>query len=112
MARDRGGRPIGDVEARISVMSYMNTIASIALAAGLIFQLPVVVYFLSKAGLVTPAILKTYRRHALVGILVLSAIITPPDLTSQILVSLPVLLLYEFSIVISKRVANRANRSH
>ena len=93
-------------------MSYMKTISSIALAAGLIFQLPVVVYFLSKAGLVTPAILKTYRRHALVGILVLSAIITPPDLTSQILVSLPVLLLYEFSIVISKRVTKRANMSH
>lgn len=107
-----GNYEIGDVEARISVMSYMKTIASIALAAGLIFQLPVVVYFLSKAGLVTPAILKTYRRHALVGILVLSAIITPPDLTSQILVSLPVLLLYEFSIVISKRVTKRANMSH
>jgi len=77
------------------------------LAAGLIFQLPVVVYFLSRAGLVTPEILKSYRRHALVAILVIAAVITPPDLTSQVLVALPVLVLYEVSIVISRRVVKR-----
>jgi sec-independent protein translocase protein TatC len=85
----------------------MKTIASITLAAGLIFQLPVVVYFLSRAGLVTPEILKSYRKHALVAILVIAAVITPPDLTSQVLVALPVLVLYEFSIVISRRVVKR-----
>ncbi|HAW73477.1 MAG TPA: twin-arginine translocase subunit TatC [Flavobacteriales bacterium] len=102
-----GNYELGDVEARISVMSYMKTIASITLAAGLIFQLPVVVYFLSRAGLVTPEILKSYRRHALVAILVIAAVITPPDLTSQVLVALPVLVLYEVSIVISRRVIKR-----
>ena len=102
-----GNYELGDVEARISVMSYMKTIASITLAAGLIFQLPVVVYFLSRAGLVTPEILKSYRRHALVAILVIAAVITPPDLTSQVLVALPVLVLYEVSIVISRRVVKR-----
>jgi sec-independent protein translocase protein TatC len=102
-----GNYELGDVEARISVMSYMKTIASITLAAGLIFQLPVVVYFLSRAGLVTPEILKSYRKHALVAILVIAAVITPPDLTSQVLVALPVLVLYEFSIVISRRVVKR-----
>lgn len=102
-----GNYELGDVEARISVMSYMKTIASITLAAGLIFQLPVVVYFLSRAGLVTPEILKSYRRHALVAILVIAAVITPPDLTSQVLVALPVLVLYELSIVISRRVVKR-----
>ncbi len=102
-----GNYELGDVEARISVMSYMKTIASITLAAGLIFQLPVVVYFLSRAGLVTPEILKSYRRHALVAILIIAAVITPPDLTSQVLVALPVLVLYEVSIVISRRVVKR-----
>ena len=102
-----GNYELGDVEARISVMSYMKTIASITLAAGLIFLLPVVVYFLSRAGLVTPEILKSYRKHALVAILIIAAVITPPDLTSQVLVALPVLVLYEFSIVISRRVVKR-----
>ena len=63
-----------------------------------------VVYFFSRAGLITPDLLKTYRRHALVAILILSALITPPDVTSQVLVSLPVLVLYEVSILIAKRV--------
>lgn len=102
-----GNYELGDVQSRISVMSYMKTIASITLAAGLIFQLPVVVYFLSKAGLITPEILKSYRKHALVGILVIAAVITPPDVTSQILVALPVLVLYEVSIFISRRVRNK-----
>jgi sec-independent protein translocase protein TatC len=102
-----GNYELSDVAARIGVMSYMKTIASITLASGLIFQLPVIVYFLSKAGLVTPELLKSYRRHALVGILVVSAIITPPDLTSQILVAMPVLVLYEIGIVISRRVTKR-----
>ncbi len=99
-----GNYELGDVQSRISVMSYMKTVASITLAAGLIFQLPVIVYFLSKAGLITPEILKKYRRHSLVGILIVSALITPPDVTSQVMVSLPVLVLYELSVAISRRV--------
>lgn len=102
-----GNYELSDVAARIGVMSYMKTIASITLASGLIFQLPVIIYFLSRAGLVTPELLKSYRRHALVGILVVSAVITPPDLTSQILVSMPVLVLYEVGIVISRRVRKK-----
>jgi len=104
-----GNYELADVQARISVMSYMKTVASIALAAGIIFQLPVVVYFLAKAGLVTADGLKSYRKHALVGILVVSAIITPPDLTSQILVSMPVLVLYEIGISIARRVERKAS---
>ncbi len=103
-----GNYELGDVEARISVMSYMKTVASISLAAGIIFQLPVLVYFLARAGLVTADGLKGYRKHALVAILVVSAIITPPDLTSQILVSMPVLVLYEIGIAIARRVERKA----
>ncbi len=106
-----GNYELGDVQSRISVMSYMKTVASITLASGLIFQLPVIVYFLSKAGLITPEILQTYRRHALVGILIVSALITPPDVTSQVMVSLPVLVLYEASVVISRRVQRKRSNA-
>ncbi len=74
------------------------------MAAGIIFELPIVIYFLSKAGIVTPDILRTYRKHSLVIILALSAIITPPDVFSQVLVALPLVILYEVGIKISKRI--------
>ncbi len=105
-----GNYELSDVESKITIMSYMKLVASITLAAGIIFQLPVVVYFLSKIGIVTPELLRKYRRHALVVVLIISAIITPPDLTSQVLVSLPVLLLYEISILISRRVNKRREK--
>ena len=91
-------------ENKIRIMSYVSTIASISLAAGILFQLPVFVFFLTKIGLLTPQVLKKYRRHSLVVILLLSAIITPPDIFSQVLVSVPLLILYEIGIAISKRV--------
>ena len=103
-----GNYTLGDVASRISVASYMKTVVSIVVAAGLVFQLPIAVYFLSKLGLVTPEVLRKYRKHAVVGILVVAAIITPPDVTSQILVSIPVMLLYEVSILISRRVVGAA----
>jgi sec-independent protein translocase protein TatC len=92
------------VENEINLMSYVSTVASVTLASGVVFELPAVVYFLSKVGLVTPAFMKKYRRHAIIVILVLAAIITPPDVFSQILVSIPLIFLYELSISISKRV--------
>ena len=67
----------------------------------LVFELPVVIFFLTKLGLVTPTFLRKYRKHALVLVLILSAIITPPDVASQIIVSIPILILYEISIYIS-----------
>jgi sec-independent protein translocase protein TatC len=95
---------------RLDLSSYISTITSITLASGILFELPIVVYFLSKLGLVTPALMKNYRKHALVVILILSAIITPPDLSSQVLVSIPVLLLYELSIGVSARVEKRLKK--
>ena len=96
-----------EVVNRIDLTSYISMVSSITLATGILFQLPIVVYFLSKLGMVTPVLLKQYRRHAIVGILLLSAIITPPDLASQILVTLPVLLLYQISIMVSRRIVKR-----
>jgi sec-independent protein translocase protein TatC len=87
-----------------TLRSYVSTISSVVLAAGLVFQLPILVYFLSKVGLVTPGFLKKYRRHSLIVIVTLSAIITPPDVFSQILVALPLMVLYEIGIMISKRI--------
>jgi sec-independent protein translocase protein TatC len=89
----------------IKLMSYVSTVAGIGLAGGVVFELPAVIFFLSKIGLVTPDFLKKYRRHAIVVILIIAGIITPsPDVFSQILVAFPLLFLYEISILVSKRV--------
>jgi sec-independent protein translocase protein TatC len=77
---------------------------------GLLFQLPVVTYYLSKLGLVTPQFLKRYRRHAIVALLLLAALITPPDPFTQIVIFLPLITLYEIGIMISKRVHRRKAR--
>ncbi|MEN8120416.1 MAG: twin-arginine translocase subunit TatC [Bacteroidota bacterium] len=89
---------------QINLGSYISTVTSVVLAAGIIFELPIIIYFLSKAGIVTPPILRKYRKHSLVIILALSAIITPPDVFSQVLVALPLVILYELGIKISKRI--------
>lgn len=88
---------------QINLKSYIGTITSVVLAAGVTFELPVLIYFLSRTGLVTPQFLKKYRRHAVIIILMLAAIITPPDVFSLILVTFPLLILYEVGIIISKK---------
>jgi sec-independent protein translocase protein TatC len=98
----------GEVTNQINVLSYISTVTSITLAAGVIFELPVFVFFLSKIGILTPGIMKKYRRHSYVALLVISAIITPPDVFSQIMVCLPLVLLYEIGIIISRRVNKKA----
>ena len=92
---------------QINLKSYIGTITSVTLAAGITFELPVLIYFLSKTGLVTPQFLKKYRRHAIIIILILAATITPPDIFSLILVTFPLLILYEAGIIISKKTVNR-----
>ena len=87
--------------------SYIGLVRSCALACGLVFELPIVIFFMTKIGLVTPEFLKKYRKYALVIVLILSAVITPPDVASQIIVAIPVLILYEVSIYISKFVLRK-----
>ncbi|MCB7481302.1 twin-arginine translocase subunit TatC [Christiangramia sediminis] len=82
--------------------SYISLVRASVLASGLIFELPIVIYFLTKVGVVTPQFLRKYRKYALIIVLILSAVITPPDIVSQIIVAIPVLILYEVSIVISR----------
>jgi sec-independent protein translocase protein TatC len=87
--------------------SYVGLIRASVLASGLIFELPIIIYFLTKIGLVTPEIMKKYRKIALVIVLVLSAVITPPDIASQIIVAIPIIILYQISIYISKFVLRK-----
>ncbi|HCY43043.1 MAG TPA: twin-arginine translocase subunit TatC [Prolixibacteraceae bacterium] len=89
---------------QINILSYISTVTSIVIAGGVIFELPIIAFFLSKVGLLTPRFMRKYRRHSFLVLLIISAIITPPDIFSQIMVCIPLVLLYEVSIVISGRV--------
>ena len=93
---------------QINILSYISTVTSIVIAGGIAFELPVVAYFLSKIGVLTPKFLRKYRRHSYVVLLIVAAIITPPDVLSQMLVAIPLVFLYEASIFISAHV-ERAN---
>ncbi|OMP31188.1 MULTISPECIES: twin-arginine translocase subunit TatC [Mangrovimonas] len=90
-----------EISNEIDVSSYVALVRSSSIASGFVFELPIIIYFLTKVGLVTPQFLKKYRKFALVLVLILSAIITPPDIASQIIVAIPILLLYQVSIYIS-----------
>ena len=103
-----GNYSISDlVERNFKIGSYIGLVRSSALASGLIFELPIIMYFLTKMGLITPDFLRKYRKHALVLVLILAAVITPPDIISQVIVAIPILILYETSIQISRIVLKR-----
>jgi len=92
-----------EIENNFTVGSYMGTVISTVFYTGILFLLPIVSYILTKIGLIGPEFLKKYRRHAIVVILIISAVITPPDMLSQIIVSIPIIVLYEIGIVVSTR---------
>ncbi len=89
------------------IISYVSTVITLVLACGILFQLPIVVYFLTRAGLITPEVMRTYRKHAIIVILILGAMLTPPDPFSQILIAMPLFGLYQVSIFISARVIKK-----
>jgi sec-independent protein translocase protein TatC len=94
------------------ITSYVGTVVTVVFGSGILFQLPVVIYFLTKIGIVTPAFLRQYRKHAIIIILILGAIVTPSaDPLSQSLIALPLYLLYEISILISVRVLRAKERA-
>jgi sec-independent protein translocase protein TatC len=98
------------VENHINFVSYISNVTSVVLACGLVFELPIVVYFLSSVGIVTPTLMKKFWRHAVVIILIIAAIITPPDWVSQVLVAVPLFALYMGSISISAWVVRKRER--
>jgi len=99
-----------EVVNQINIRSYIGTLTSVCLATGLVFELPIIAFFLTKIGVITPTFMRKYRKHAIVIIFIIAAIITPPDVFSQTLVAIPLLLLYEVSIFISARVMKQKEK--
>jgi sec-independent protein translocase protein TatC len=98
------GFTIPGVENAPTLSSFINYMIMFTAPAGLIFELPIVVFFLAKVGLITPEFMRKYRKHSFIGILLLAAILTPPDVVTQFLIGIPLYILYEVSIVIATRV--------
>jgi sec-independent protein translocase protein TatC len=91
------------VNNQIALSSYISTVVSVTFSLGVVFELPVFIYFLAKVGIITDTFLKKNRKYMLVILLIISAIITPPDIISQILVCIPLYGLYELSIIVARR---------
>lgn len=100
----------GEVNNMWGIGTTMGTVLQIPLAGGIMFELPVFVYVFSKLGLVTPELMKEYRKHAIVVLLIMSAILTPPDVISQVLIFIPLFTLYQVSIGISRRVNKKREK--
>ncbi|AWH74510.1 twin-arginine translocase subunit TatC [Dokdonia sp. Dokd-P16] len=98
------------VQNEFDIDSFIGLVRASVLASGFIFELPIIMYFLTKIGLVTPEFLKKNRKYALVIVLILAAIITPPDISTQVIVAVPIIILYEVSIFISRGVIRREKR--
>lgn len=96
-----------EVANQIDLSSYIAVVRSSVISCGLVFELPIIIYFLAKLGLITPEFMRKYRRHAVILVLLLAAIITPPDVASQIIVAIPIMILYEVSIFISAYVIKK-----
>jgi sec-independent protein translocase protein TatC len=90
---------------QFDIITYFSMVTFWTMGTGLLFELPVVVYFLAKVGILTPEAMRTYRKYALIAVLAVAAFLTPPDPISQILVAVPLLGLYELSIYVAKWVA-------
>lgn len=99
------------IHRNFQIGSYISIVKTSVLASGLMFELPVIIYFLAKIGLVSAEFLRTYRKHAIVIVLILSAIITPPDVLSQIIVTIPIIILYEISILIAKIIEKKQEKA-
>ncbi len=100
------------VKNQFTLDSYMGMVKTSILASGLFFELPIIIFFLTKLGLVTPIFLRKYWKYAVVLILIIAAIVTPPDVVSQTIVAVPMLLIYELSILISKIVYRNKMRKN
>ena len=98
------------VQNQFDITNYVTTIMILVLGSGMLFQLPIVTYFLSKVGVVTPELMRRYRRHSLVVIFILAAMITPPDPFTMIFIAVPLIGLYQISILISRTVVRRAEK--
>ncbi len=103
-------RVADEVNNNIDLANYIGLLRASVLSSGLIFEMPIIIYFLTKMGLVTPEFLRKYRKYTLVLVLILAALITPPDIISQVIVAIPMLILYEVSITISKIIIRKEKK--
>lgn len=100
-----------DIENTFTISSYLSSVATLTIGSGIIFQLPVVIYILSKLGIMTPAFMRSSRRYAFVIILVIAAVVTPtPDVITMLVVAFPLVILYELSIFISASIERKRNK--
>lgn len=101
-----------DIKNQITISSYLSSVATLTIGTGIIFELPIVIFILSKMGIMTPKFMRSSRRYATVLILVIAAIVTPtPDILTMLTVSFPLFLLYELSIVVSARVEKKRQKA-
>jgi len=96
-----------DVQNLFNVRSYVSTVTTLILWIGVVFELPMVTYILTLLGIISPAFLKKYRKHSVVVVLIVAALIAPPDVASQIIISIPLYLLFEVSIFVAKYAERR-----
>ena len=102
-----GYQASADITNMIDVRSYLTTVLTVSVACAAVFQLPLLIYYLTQMGIVTAAFLRKYRRHAIILLTIVSAVITPPDLFSLVLVILPLYSLYELSIFLARHVERK-----
>lgn len=105
-------RVADEVKNNIDLASYIGLLRASVLSSGLIFELPIIIFFMTKMGLVTPEFLRKQRKYAFVLVLILAALITPPDVISQVIVAIPMVILYEVSISISKIILKKENKEN
>lgn len=96
-----------NIHSTITLDSYIETFTTLTFVMGIVFQLPIIIFLLAKMGFVSSTLLAKYRKHALIVIMLVAAIITPPDLMTLVLVTIPLYLLYEVSVRIAKIVENK-----
>ncbi|MCX6136506.1 MAG: twin-arginine translocase subunit TatC [Ignavibacteriales bacterium] len=100
-----------NIDLNIAADRYISFVLSLVIGAGLVFELPMIAFFLTKLGLLTPAFMRKYRRHAIVVILIIAAVVTPtPDMVTQSLLAAPMILLYEVGILVSKFAQKKTSR--
>ena len=99
-----------NIENRWTITSYIDTLVPLILGTGLAFQLPLAMFFLAKVGLMSPDFLRRYRKYAIVIILIVAGVITPPDVISQIICTIPLMILYEISIWLTAKVKKEKDR--
>lgn len=99
-----------EIKNQFNITSYISSLTTVVLGGGIVFELPIIIYFLAKVGIISSSFLRKYRRHAYIVLLLLAAIITPPDVFSMMLVTFPLVMLYEVGIILAKRIEKKRKK--